>query len=348
MKSVAIVLPCSIDRAPYVKYYTDILDDENITYEIIYWNRDASHIENKYHCYLSEDRQSNLFSKYKKYKGFIEFVKSILINKHFDFVIVFTIVPILLLSFFLERHYKGKYIYDIRDYSVVLKCFKIPFGRMIKKAIVVVVSSPGFFRWLPKREYLISHNVSKKLLCEYRDKWCSFDNKQIAILTIGQIRDYKVNYEMLRLLQRQDRIRLLYAGYGNVYEKLRKRTSTRVHFLGSYKKENESAIVLNSTFINGMTDHDINSKTLLSNRLYLCCLYRRPIIVSDGTFQAEMVRKYDLGIVVKDLKDLSDQIFLYVDNFSIEKFDKSCRLFMSEIMKDINMFEKTVLSVILD
>lgn len=346
MKRIALILPCNIERAPYIYYYIDIFRENNIPFEVIYWNKDNKKIQ-KYNfntnCYSPK---KSIIPSILVQLSFYFYTIKLLKKKQYTHVITFTIIPIIILHRFLEKNYKSNYIYDIRDYSNILKYSKNIFSSSLQKARQVVISSEGFKSWLPKRDYLISHNVRKSLLIDHKDQMVSLPNDNIRILTIGQIRDYNTNFALIKTTANINNISNLLAGYGKVYNLLKKKCNkyhyNNINFLGEYAKDKENEIVLNTSFINAITPIDLQSKFLITNRLYLSCLYRRPIIVSSNTYQAEIVNKFQLGITIQNFDELITQINSYMKNFSEKTFDENCKKFISYIMKDITTFEHEI------
>lgn len=137
-------------------------------------------------------------------------------------------------------------------------------------------------------------------------------NNTIKILTIGQIRDTEANAAVIDAIQSKKGIELYFVGSGNsvpaLKEYCRVNNLEHVTFFGRYKKEEEPKIVVGYSMINSYMNHDINSDSLLTNRLYLSAILRRPILVRKGTYQAEVVSEYGLGIVVGDTDNLAENI----------------------------------------
>lgn len=94
--------------------------------------------------------------------------------------------------------------------------------KIIVNSKFTVISSPGYKKWLPRNyEYIIGHNLRRKLLNIPMIIPCFFSNKVIKILTIGQIRNFSPNASLVEAVGNKSNILLEFVGYGNEYENLK-------------------------------------------------------------------------------------------------------------------------------
>ena len=155
---VALVLPGSIWYAPYVRIYTQILAKEKVNYSIISWNREGDDKSEGFQ-YDVKNSSGHGSAGFSAYRGYIKFVKRTLQEQGFNKVIVFGPQMTCLLSTFLLRKYRGRYMIDYRDLSIEQKPgLKQLFALMLKNSCANVISSPGFKDYLPKADYILSHN----------------------------------------------------------------------------------------------------------------------------------------------------------------------------------------------
>ena len=158
---VCIVTTRNIFDAPCLQKYRELI---NQPYDIIYWDR----------CNISEDcgavnyyqfngvlaPEASKFEKFKKYIGFAKFAKNVLKNSDYQKIIVFPTQAAWLTLPILKKKYKGKYLLDIRDYAGEKSFFIRKLTESaVKYAGLVSLTSPAYREFLPKREYLISHNI---------------------------------------------------------------------------------------------------------------------------------------------------------------------------------------------
>ena len=170
---VALVFPNNIFRAPYINYYLELLDSHKIQYDIFNWDRSGTEEPN---CisYQSKEESRKTWKLVLEFFRYRKFIKSKLEPKDYDRVIVFSCQIAILLSSFLIKNFKDKYLVDIRDFTKIVSIFKSRFRKVLKNADLICISSRGFRSWLPANlNYTISHNfriksrVSKRTYSSY-------------------------------------------------------------------------------------------------------------------------------------------------------------------------------------
>lgn len=354
MRKYALILSSNIENAPYVNYYIDIFNEYKVDFVVLYWNKEF--LERRYeYSVVSYDKyfpvRSSKFSKVINIYKYTKFVRKILKQEDITDLILFTIPPSVFLCSFLIKHYWKHFILDIRDYSPLVPFCSSWLEKAINASFRTCISSEGFLYWLPNcSDYVLSHNLRKSLLVQNNDNNIRFENhSKISILTIGQIRDYDMNSKVLQILESyQDDFILHYAGYGVVYDKLQRLSvnQNNVFFMGRYMKDDEHKIIQTCDFINALTSIDVLNKYIMTNRFYLSILYYKPLLVSAGTYQATLVEKYGLGIVVKDIHQLPDLIKRYYKTFDFYDFKNRCVTVQKIVFQDILRFEKDLLEFI--
>ncbi len=338
--NVAIILASNLYNAPYVRYYTEILDRLDIPYDVISWNRLG--VEETAVQALTLKESKSRPGRIIDYLRYRRFVKEKLANGNYDKVVVFTIFNTLLLLPFLKARYRYNFVFDIRDYSVALKCFRTRFTAAIQNAALVVISSHGFKRWLPKdHEYVIRHNTNE---FEPFEMQASIKGQtQSRILTIGSLRDPEANKKLIQELADLPDYEMSFVGSGPTELILKQYVARQgiqnVSFQGRYKKQDEPKHLQGTSFINILTHEDINSMTLMSNRFYLSAVYGIPMIVNSGTEQAKWAERYNLGVVIDKKSGIKEQIIQYLRTFDRETFDAGRRAYLHTVQQDTEVFE---------
>jgi hypothetical protein len=328
--------------APYVEYYTGILEQSGIFYDIISWDRLGIEETGVHAFKLKSDPTKNMLGKIIDYRRYYDFVKTKLMAGNYNKVVVFTILNTLLLFPLLKKKYRRNYIFDIRDCSVTLKYLRPRMRAAVQNAAMVVISSPGFKQWLPKdHAYVIRHNTSgfspEKMLARIKGE------TKYRILTIGALRDFEANKALVEQLKGLSMFTLEFVGTGSASLLLRDLVANQeiknVNFSGRYTKQDEPKYLEGISLINILTNNDINSMTLMSNRFYLSIIYGIPMIVSSGTEQARWVEKYDLGVVIDRKSGIKKQILQYLMTFNPETFDSSRKACLRIVQQDNREFE---------
>ena len=294
MKKIALIIPNNIENCPYIQYYINILESENLNYEIIEWQR-IKNINSKSIIYYSKFNFENRFIKLFNYFLFLKFCKKIIKKEKYEKIIIFTIQLGVFFQKFLYNNYPKKYILDIRDFNTIVNYTTKKFNILLEKSAINVISSAGFKEWLPKGiGYILCHNVNIDFLknINYEKPTISSQKK---ILTIGMIRDIKEQEKFIENFK--EKYILEYRGIGEI-EILKNKYSKykNLKFYGKYDKKLELDYYKNSDFINIIVGNDLNSKTLLANRFYNALITNKYMIATKNTYMGNLVEKYQLGI----------------------------------------------------
>lgn len=136
-----------------------------------------------------------------------------------------------------------------------------------------------------------------------------------GLLTKGRSLD-----KVIMAIQNVEDVKLIIAGYGDFIKKIKKEASQspeKVQFIGQIAhtevlKQTLTAQVLFSLYDASIRLHRFAS----SNKLFEAMMCRKPILVSEGTTMADIVRKCNCGIVVncRDVTQIRSAIVKLKDN----------------------------------
>lgn len=348
---IGIITPANLWSCPYVDIYRKILDKQNISYDIITWCRDGKDEEDCVQFKLP--KAGNSLQKFLSYFSFASFLKKKILSNRYDKLIVFTPQTGIFISFFLKKYYKGKYIFDYRDLSIEQKLFlKKPFLRLLDNSFANVISSPGFKRCLPKRKYLLSHNFDVNVVRQAigrRDEIGFGSEEKIDVLTIGAIRDYSSNVQVLDALANKSRFNIRFVGKGDaavlLEERCKKSGINNATFVGFYRKPEEAEYVKQATFMNIFYPRIITHDTALSNRFYNSLIYRKPMIVTKDTCQGDYVENYNVGVALRDCSNIESELTSFMKQ-DYDAYADRCDKLLEGFLEDYDLFEKTIESFI--
>ncbi len=346
---VALVLPGSIWYAPYMRIYTRILDEQRIKYGIISWNREGDDKPEGFQ-YNEPCAKGHGSAGWKAYKGYIRFIKRTIKEQGFDRIIVFGPQMTCLLGTYLLLHFRGRYMIDYRDLSIEQKPgFKQLFSVMLRFSRANVISSPGFKRCLPKRDYFLSHNFDVNAVRDTiaQETKGSFNTKDgIDVLTIGAIRDLSSNMEVVKALANKEGVKINFVGKGGaadaIAEYCKKVNINNVSFTGFYQKHEEAGYVMDSTFMNIFYPRVITHDTALSNRFYNSLIYKKPMIVTKDTTQGDFAEKYRIGVAVADCNNLYEHLLAFIQEEDYESYAERCNGLLKSFLEDQSAFEAAV------
>ena len=341
---IAILLPAEVWFCPFVKIYTQILDEYCINYDIINWDKTGTE-DFAFISYHGNKGKSSL-SKLLGYWKFSRFIKKTLLQNKYGKVIVFSSQIGVFCSRFLKKHYKSKYIFDFRDLSIEQsRIFKYPFLRLLRNSYKNVISSPGFIKCLPKGiDYCISHNFIESAVRSALERINVHEfPKTIDVLTIGGIRDEESNISVIKALGNDSRYTLRFIGKGPAATALEKYAKENdidnIYFEGYYKKEDEPDIIKTTQFLNIFYPNKISHSTALSNRFYNSIIYRRPMITTKGQIQGDYCDRYNLGVAVTDAKELNEKLSSWLKKEDFNAYQDRCIMLLRLFLGDYDKFK---------
>ncbi|WP_447952001.1 hypothetical protein [Chryseobacterium koreense] len=350
---IGLVVPGNLWFSPYVCIYTDILNERNIEYDIISWNRDGSdkNVDTAFNLNIHTLKRYQKIIPFLKY---LSFIKSTIERNKYEKLIIFGSQTALLLYPFLKKKYGKKFVLDFRDLSIEqLPILNFLFEKVIKISSLNVISSVGFKKYLPETDYLISHNISASSFNDRKSQTetSNVHSDLINVLTIGSIRDYESNLEVVKALANKEDIQLSFVGKGEASERLRKYTvENKIHnvcFHGFYKKDDEALYIKNTTFLNIYYPQIKSHTSALSNRFYNGLIYNKPMIVTSNSVQGNFVEQYNLGVSVNNCDNLDEKLRKFRSEFHETKFNSSAEKLLEDFMVDYVNFKEEILKFLL-
>ena len=112
---VGIVAANNIRFSPYIFYYTKILEELQVEYELIFPNRLG--VKDDFPKTVHEVEWKKNVHPMLSYISYVKQVKTVVKRNNYDFLIILTGNNAVFLSLWLKAKYDKKYIVDIRDYT---------------------------------------------------------------------------------------------------------------------------------------------------------------------------------------------------------------------------------------
>ncbi|MBR5594115.1 MAG: hypothetical protein IKW46_08590 [Bacteroidaceae bacterium] len=351
MKAAIIILGNSW-VCPYVNTYRRILEKQGCVYDVILWDRDGSDAAAPIRYSSGKANLANPLVKAYHYLKYADFIKRTILENGYDRLVVSGPHLAILLSGVLRKKYKGRYIIDYRDISVEQHLLLGGvYSKVLESSFCNVISSPGFRKYLPAGyDYLISHNFSIDVAMESLKSDSSNFTKSLPleILTVGYIRNYNSNVKVIQSLGGNADYSLSFVGRGDAAASLQEFAAAKgyanVGFKGFYKKEDEAAIVSSCDFINIFFPDDVEHSPIMSNRFYLALIYKKPMIVTEGSVQAALVKEYGLGVVTGDCSTLDADIREFCSAYNHTVFCNKCKDLLELFVEEYRVFEQSVIN----
>ena len=243
---VLIIAFNNLNKCPYINPYIAFCQKYHIDYEILFPNRsgETDSFEGKVYEIGWNPKVHKMFNFLKFRTDTIHHLK----KNRYGFIFVLTTMPAVLLSSYLSRHYNGRYLVDIRDYTYEnIRFYFALEKKVIKNAAMNVISSPGFKKFLPKAEYVMCHNVNLQYRNSECRKFSSAEGSSIIIGYVGSIA-YKGQCMKLIHLVEQDQ-RFCFHLYGNetgdstITDYIKAHPNDRIRAFGPYKPEDKEKIM---------------------------------------------------------------------------------------------------------
>lgn len=327
MERIGIIAANNIRYSPYILFYTQILDEYKIPYELIYPNRNS--IDERWNGVSHSLPWNNKLGSLVNYLLFTLRTIRIIKKKKYTKLIVLTGSNAVCMSLWLRIHYNKKYIVDIRDFSSENKRLYAWLEKCaLESAKYRIISSNKFKCFLPKMKYYTVNNISFS-----EDKQFSSWTKHRTPITIGYIGavGYLENVKaLIRLVRNDQRFNFFIYGSGPDQEKIelyvKKANSPRIKYYGSYEPEHKERIISNVDILFNAYGND--SPLLLyalSNKLYDALYYHKLILNSPRTYMEKKAGPCGFSIDLKNPMALDELYKWYnsLDERTIARFQKN-------------------------
>jgi len=353
--SVGVI--CFWDRpaVPYLRKYEDLLREAEATYDILFWERSGRGPAPG----PSNEVPINVRASHRLLPKVLSFLRwkraaiRILRSRSYDYLIVLSTMPAVLLGPYLKRRYRGRFIFDIRDHS--FESF-VPYRRYVQSLVraseFTTISSRGFFRWLdPSPKIIVNHNMTHSRPARLRER-CFPDPERVRIGFVGNIRSDLQTEGLLLNLRESRRYSFLFIGRMlpgcDLPEFCRRNGIRNVSFEGPFSHEDKESRYLAVDLVNAIYGTRRSAprpadSTPLPNRVYDAAVFRCPILAPDGTYLAEVVRSNGLGLVLDPFAGpLEPVLDDYLGRFDQAGFFTRCEAFLSDVAREEGAFRDRV------
>lgn len=345
-QKVLIICFANLRNVPYINSYTNIMDDNNVNYDIVYWKR--YNIEENIKCdklYTFNLLQNDEINKIVKMKNMIaygKYVKKIIEKEKYNKIIVLTTLLGVILERYLTRYKKNKYILDIRDHSYEhIKVYYTILNKLMKNAAINVISSTGFKNFLPEVDTVLCHNCATGLESKGT---MPVQSDKIVISFIGQVRYSQKYMNFLESIKNNEKIIFRFYGFGEdlnyLQEYKNKNHINNIEFYGAYKPCEKEKIIKETDIIFNVYGNDLHVKYAVSNKYYDALVYQKPMIVSKGTTMEEITCGFSYS-VTSDKFDATELIKWYED-LDYNKIEKICSAKLEKVKADMDIFDRYV------
>lgn len=344
---IAVIGFNAMIRMPYMRYYKQLLEAHDLVADYYCWDRteDGKTLRKdnvigiKIKC--GEGKFAKIFAMLKWRKKILQILK----REKYDKVIVLTTLPGVLLRQYLLKNYKGKYILDVRDFTYDnIKAYQKVVKELCDNSVITFISSPGF------RQFLLSDNLMQIHNIDVQRADYGAPDLSKNILTLGYIGMIGYYRSCIRLMNdlSNSRYKLYFAGIyrDNFLQQYADDNKfNNVQFDGKFDSKDKCEIYRNIDIVNcyyGITG-ELHKEYPLPNRLYDAVYCKRPIFAKTGTVLTDIIKKYDIGVVVDESDDIKKALDDYVDKFDRSKFCEGVEMCIADIEKEQGEAERAIL-----
>ena len=186
----------------------------------------------------------------------------------------------------------------------------------------------------------LTHNISNQ---ESAESHCRLNTneKPLQIGFVGGIQFVDQNKLLLQQFANNPDFLLKYVGKAHLGCDLQpfceKQDIRNAQFFPAFTNDQKPAIYQDIHLINCVYgNHNQVVRLLLPNRLYDCVLFKKPIIVSKGTYLEQVIEKYHLGLAIDvEKEDALKAVTSYLDRFNPELFEEGCQQFLEKVEQEI-------------
>ena len=336
---------------PYAHFYLDNIDCVKNEVHLAYWNRDEKLEDtSSYHDVILHEfplfmvNNAPLKIKFKCFRKYRVFVKSILKAQSFDFVIILHSLTGLMIYDILKKDYKNRFIFDYRDstYESRNKIFSNAVKNLCRFSKVTFVSSDAFRRFMPvdcANKTYTSHNLLEDSLQHREFEKTPSDKLRLAFW--GFIREYDINRFLIDRVAVDDRFELHYYGREqkdalDLKEYANKINATNVFFHGEYNPVERYEFVKSTDLIHNIfATQNENMAMAMSNKYYDSIIFRIPQICQVDSFMGKTSEEHQVGIMANpENNDFCDVVYNYYTQLTKKKFDESCNNELNRIFAE--------------
>jgi len=342
---VALIFCGDLKYCPYIKRYTERLEEKQVPYQVLFWNRGSFQLDMPENYRYFDSPSAEDLSKKEKLRDFFRFrkwlKKQFKTYKYDRIVALSTLTGILLFDFLLSRPHR--YVFDIRDYSYEhIGLFRFLEKRLIRKSAFTAISSKGFQAFLPKHDYVIAHNFNRKEIVE--ETVFSRKADPIQFVWNGTMRYLPFQKGYIDALKNDDRFQIVYHGTGTELENFkaycRENDVRNAVFTGVYDNKDKPKLLENAAILNNCYG-DKNADSLryaISNRYYDGLIFRIPQVVEPDGYKAGMTEEKGVGVAWNADADFADRLYAYYHSIDPETFNRSCREALEEVIREDDLY----------
>lgn len=341
--NICIIGTANIKHISLISLYTRYFDMNGISYDIVYLDRygieEETSAQNTYKYTAIPKRGS--FGRLKMFWDFRKYALKRIEEGRYKYIITWQTTGAYLFADKLMKKYPRRYVINVRDYVAEEKwLFKWLIHRLIKKALFVTLSSPGFKTFLPKYDYLRVNSINEDLL----EGIAPIQHKRDGVVRIGfagNCRYFQESFKLIDTLGNDPRFELWYCGTNSetLKDYAEQHNYTNVKTMPGFNPGETAEIMSGFDIVNSAFGNDArDNSTLIPIRLYTAVALHRPMLVNNSTQLAQEVTENSLGFVIENYIGLGEKLYSYYNSLNFEDLDAKCDQYMVKSRAENQLF----------
>lgn len=346
---IGLILPNSLRYSQYLFKYKNLLDDKNVPYEIVLWNRDGSEVpfDNAQSFDKAMNDYSSLMKKAPLLLQYARFARTTIRKRRYDGLIVFTSPMAILLMPLLFLTYRGRYVFDYRDVSRErYGLYRSVIRHIASCSYFTAISSPAFSDVIGRinSPYVMSHN-ERDMTCR-ASKSESSKGDVIRAVYWGTIRQPSFNRMICEKFGSDPRFSLVYHGSGCVdelEEYCLQQGFENISFTGVYDEGQIASFAQEADLLMNCYENDSIQQFAFTVKYYDGLRYGIPSVVSAGSAMSQIMSEAQIGISVDwSDSDCMQKLYEAYLGFDFDLFEQSRKAEIERIEADDLVFERSL------
>ncbi|MBO5371022.1 MAG: hypothetical protein J6B23_10160, partial [Clostridia bacterium] len=285
--------------------------------------------------------------------GFRKWVKKQVKTRKYDKFIILSTLDGIIISDVLKK-YKGRYIFDIRDYSYE----NIPLFYKLEKNIIdrsafTAISSLGFKAFLPDSDkYILAHNFNPQEAKNVTAQFRFNKEKPLNIVWNGTMRFFEHQKFIINALKNDERFRLIYHGAGPELEKYKEfcknENVENIVFTGAYDNKDKAKLLADADVLNnsyGYGRYNVAEKELkyaVPNRYYDGMIYHIPQFVEINGHKCDIAESNGVGKGIAFDENFADNLYNYYCSIDAGSFDRACSATLNMVIDEDDLYIRKI------
>lgn len=319
------------------------------------WNRENIPInEQANYIYSSNEGYGKKIKKLLGMKKYLEYIKNIIKEFKPDIIIASQWDMLFLVNL---SGFNGKIIYENIDLpsskNILILGILLKLEKFLLKKVDGIIFASRFFEPLYaeyKKDKLILENLPLREI-DFTEEIKKEERNKIRISFIGGLRYFEVMKNLLLAVQEIENIEVYLIGKGPENDKFRdfiiSKNLKNVTMIDRYIYEEIKRYYLNTDLLWSVyPTKDYNVKYAISNKFFESLLFEVPCFFSENIFLGQLVKEYQIGIVVnpykidsikKLLRNLNQNKILELKN-NLMEYKKNKKIYWEEKEEELFKF----------